>query len=169
MRLILFFFGGFLLANLVVAGSNIIRPQAREQQPMFSEVNNRAPAPWAANERYIESARKNARRSALDVLAMPMAVACSPTGRTQLVDALSFYYGQRASQRRGYFETWGVDGMHFIEKAWATADDSRVERLTRETFSRGYFSLDDFAPRARALIAETLGAEPAPGKICAAG
>ncbi|MCZ7641718.1 MAG: hypothetical protein M5U33_01780 [Pseudorhodoplanes sp.] len=96
MRLILFFLGGFMLANLVVAGSSMIRPQAHEQQRMFRDANKSAPAPWTANERYIEPTRKNARRSALDALAMPLAVACSSTGRAQIVDALAFYYGQRA-------------------------------------------------------------------------
>ncbi|GIK81707.1 MAG: hypothetical protein KJZ73_14315 [Pseudorhodoplanes sp.] len=169
MRLILFFLGGFMLANLVVAGSSMIRPQAHEQQRMFRDANKSAPAPWTANERYIEPTRKNARRSALDALAMPLAVACSSTGRAQIVDALAFYYGQRAAQRRKYAEAWGADGGRFAEKAWATTDDGRVERLTRETFSRGYFSLDDFGARARELIAETVSGESAPATACAAG
>lgn len=44
MRLILFFLGGFMLANLVVAGSSMIRPQAHEQQRMFRDANKRARA-----------------------------------------------------------------------------------------------------------------------------
>ncbi len=167
MRLILFFLGGFLLANLVVAGFTAIRPQAQEQSRELNLAQKRGQEPWAANEPYIETARRNARKTALDALAMPVSALCSEQGRGQLVDALNYYYGQRATQMRGYPATWGAAGGQYIGKAWSTADDSRVERLTRETYGRGYFSIDEFGSPTRETIADLLQDERPGEPVCA--
>lgn len=166
MRLILFFLGGFMLANVVVAGFTAIRPQAQEQSRELNLSQKRSAEPWAANEPYIESTRKNARKSALDALAMPNTAACSPQGHKQFIDALNFYYEQRASQIVSYPQSFGEPGEQYIVRAWATADDSRVERLTRETYARGFFRLDEFRSGTRGMISELVRHEVA-GPSCA--
>lgn len=165
MRLVLFFLGGFMLANVVVAGFTAIRPQAQEQSRELNLSQKRSAEPWAVNEPYIESARKHARKSALDALAMPNSAACSPQGHKQFVDALNFYYEQRASQIVTYPQSWGEPAEQYIVRAWATADDSRVERLTRETYARGFFKLDEFQAGTRSMIAELVRNEVA-GAAC---
>lgn len=166
-RLVLFFLGGFMLANFVVAGFTAIRPAAQEQSRELNIAQKRSHEPWAQNEPYIESARKNARKSALDALAMPLAAACSAQGHKQFIDALNFYFEQRSSQIQSYPHTWGEPGEQHIVRAWATADDNRVEKLTRETFARGYFRIEEFQGGSRSMISELVKDEPAPGPVCA--
>jgi hypothetical protein len=98
--------------------------------------------PWITREPLINQGRNAARKMMLDALAMPVAQLCSESGRKHLVDALVYYYGQRARQEREYRSTFGDQGARYIASVWTTADDTRAERLTRETYNRGYFTLD---------------------------
>ena len=52
-------------------------------------------------------------------------------------------------------------------KVWATADDNRIERLTRETYGRGYFSLDELKPSTHTALGELLKGERVTAKSCA--
>ena len=104
----------------------------------------------------------------LDALALPTASLCGASGRKQVVDALNYYYGQRATQTRSYARNWGEPGARHIAKVWTTPDDNRAERLTRETYARGYFSLDEFKPPIRDMIADIVHGERAGKKLCAA-
>ena len=83
----------------------------------------------------------------------PWASYCNAEGRKRLIDAINYYYWQRDSQSKSYANNWGEAGARYIAKAWATSDDNRIERMTRETFGRGYFSLDELRPYIRTALA----------------
>jgi hypothetical protein len=165
MRAILFVIAGIVLANIVFA-TFFATPQRAEEKPaIINAATERGQDPWATNEPYIESARRSARKSALEALTQPTVAVCTAEGRKKIVDALKHYYWQRASQLRGYPSSWGDAGARYIVRAWSTAEDSRVDRLTRETYGRGYFGLDEFKSLTRDLIVETVRGQ-APGKSC---
>lgn len=174
MRLVLFFLGGFLLANLVVAGITAIRPLASEQGPRefnlpreFNMSQKRGQDPWVANEPIHDQTRKTARANALAALDGAWSDFCGEDGRAKLVTGLSYYYEQRAMQERGYPASFGDAGARHIKKAWSTADDVRIERLTREIYGRGYFTPEDFRPHVKDAIAERVSGEIVTGKPCA--
>jgi hypothetical protein len=173
MRLFLFFIGGFVLANLVVAGVTAIRPLASEQNPrefgVARELNmsqKRGQEPWMANEPIHDQTRKTARANALAVLDSAWSGFCGEDGRTKLVAGLGYYYEQRSMQERGYPASFGEAGARHIRKAWSTADDQRIDRLTREIYGRGYFKPDDFRPHVKNAIAEHVSGETVTGKPC---
>jgi hypothetical protein len=173
MRLVLFFLGGFLLANIVVAGVTAIRPLASEQRPReFNlprefNMSQKRQEPWAANEPVQEQVRKTARASALAVLDGSWSAFCGEDGKMRLVAGLSYYYEQRGMQERGYPTSFGDAGARHVIKAWSTADDQRIEKLTRDIFSHGYFTTDDFRPHVKGMVAEKVSGQAVTGKPCA--
>jgi hypothetical protein len=177
MRLVLFFLGGFLLANIVVAGVTAIRPLASEQRPReFNlprefNMSQKRQDPWKANETIHDQTRKTARANVLAMLGganlkETWPEFCGEDGRMKLVAGLSYYYEQRDIQERGYPLSFGEAGARHIKKAWSTADDVRIERLTREIYSRGYFTPDDFRPHVKDAITERVSGEAVTGKAC---
>lgn len=174
MRLVLFFLGGFVLANLVVAGVTAIRPLASEQHsrelilpPEFSTSQKRGQDSWMANDAIHDQTRKTARANALAALTAPSPDLCTESGRTRLVAGLAFYYEQRSTQERGYPASFGEAGARHIRKAWSTADDLRIEQLTRDMYGRGYFTPEDFRAQVKDAIAGRIGGEAVTRKACA--
>ncbi len=172
MRLVLFFLGGFFLANLVVAGVTAIRPLASEQHPREFNMSQKRQDPWSASEPIHDQTRKTARANALAVLEganlkQTWPDFCGEDGRMKLVAALSYYYEQRGIQERAYPSSFGEAGARHIKKAWSTPDDAQIERLTRDIFSRGYVTPEDFRPHVKDAIAEQVKGEAVTGKACA--
>ena len=173
MRLILFFLGGFLLANIVVAGVTAIRPLASEQRPReFNlprefNMSQKRSDPWAANDAIHDQTRKTARANVLAAFDSAWSGLCGGDERTKLISSLSYYYEQRGMQERGYSASFGDAGARHIKKAWSTADDVKIERLTREIYGRGYVTPEDFRPNVKDAIAERVSGEAVTGKPCA--
>jgi hypothetical protein len=95
-------------------------------------------------------------------LERPTASFCTDEGRYALKWALDYYYDERGLQHEVYKTRWGDAGASFIARAWSTSDDTRVMRLTRETYRNGYFDPAKLKKGARAVIAEVLrGEKPA--------
>ena len=84
-----------------------------------------------------------------------------------MVQAIDYYYWQRKGQLASYPKNWGEAGGRYIVKVWATPDDNRIERMTRETYGRGFVSLNDFKPYIREALAEVVKGERVTGKPCA--
>jgi hypothetical protein len=169
MRAILFLIGGVVVANIVWA-TFFWRPSAEETAKPATVVNSatqRGQEPWMTNEAHIEGARRSARRSMLDALEKPWASHCTADGRKRLIDAINYYFWQRDSQSKSYPKNWGEAGGRYIERAWATPDDNRIERLTHDTYGRGYFTLDDVRPHVRTAVAELVKGERVKGRPCA--
>ena len=177
MRLILFFLGGFFLANIVVAGVTAIRPLASEQRPrefnlprefnMSQKRQDQRQDPWAANDAIHDQTRKTARANALAALDGAWSGLCGGDDRAKLIANLSYYYEQRDMQERGYPASFGEAGARHIKKAWSTADDVKIERLTREIYGRGYVTPEDFRATVKNAIAERVSGEAVTGKPCA--
>ena len=111
--------------------------------------------------------RDGQRKSALDALDQPTSSFCTAEGRKQLISGLDHYWYFRSSQIKGYPKTVGRERAPLHRQAWATADDSRIERLTREAYGNGYINLADFKPYLREAMAETLRGEQVRGHPCA--
>jgi hypothetical protein len=167
MRAILFLIGGVVLANIVWATFVWHAPAKDAPAPVVNSATLRGQEPWMANERHIEGGRQGARRSMLNALGKPWATYCNADGRKLLVDAINYYYWQRDSQSKSYAKNWGEAGGRYIANAWATSDDNRIERMTRETYGRGYFSLDDLRPHVRSALSGLVKGERVTGKPCA--
>ena len=169
MRAILFLIGGIVLAN-IVAATFFWRPSAQatgKPEPVVNSATLQGKEPWMANEHYIQSNRDSARKSVLDVLGRPWSSFCEAAGRKRLVESIDSYLSLRTGHMASYPKNWGEPGRRYIVKAWATPDDNRIERMTRETYGRGFFSLDDFKPYTRAALAEFVKGERVTGKPCA--
>src|SRR5262245_3166714 len=134
--------------------------------PLENAATARGQAPWATNEKYMVEGRKTTRRSALKALDQPWSAFCAEAGRKKLLSSLSYYYEQSAGQERGYPRSWGEEAGRYIKQAWASSDDTPIERLTQESYCRGYFRLDDFRPFVRARIATVVSGERVTGDPC---
>jgi hypothetical protein len=113
-----------------------------------------------------EERRHQARKAALDGLGKAWSAFCTKEGHKGLVSGLNYYFRERATQEH-FYATRGPDGEHEARAAWSTADDNRIERLTRETYGRGYFKPDDFRPPVRATIVDLVRDERVTGQPCA--
>lgn len=173
MRLILFFLGGFFLANIVVAAVTAIKPLASEQRPReFNlprefNMSQRRQDPWAASEAIHDQTRKTARANVLAAVDGAWSGFCGGDQRARLISGLSYYYEQREMQERSYPASYGEAGAKHIKKAWSTADDAKIERLTRELYGRGYVKPEDFRPEVKDAIAARVGGEAVTAKACA--
>jgi|1185.fasta_scaffold09910_2 hypothetical protein len=169
MRTLLFLMGGIALAN-IGAATFFWYPPAQatgKPEPVVNSATVKGQEPWMANEPYIESNRQSARKSALEALGKPWSTFCEAAGKKRLIESIDAYLWQRTGQLASYPKNWGEPGRRYIAKAWTTPDDSRVERMTRETYGRGFFSLEDFKPYTRSPLAELVKGERVTAKRCA--
>ena len=167
MKLILFFVGGIVLANIVVA-TFFWHPKAEEKT--YTKVNSatkQGQEPWMANEKYNVSGREHIRKGVLETLDKPWASYCTPEGHKGLIGTINNYYYQRDAQAWSYGNTYGEEARRFAIKAWQTTDDNRIERLMSETYGRGYFSLDELKPYARTPMAALTKGTRVTAKPCA--
>jgi hypothetical protein len=169
MRLILFFIGGIVLANIVTA-TFFWHPsveQSNKSEPIVNSATLQGQEPWMVNERYNVHSRELIRKGVLETLDKPWAGYCTAEGHQDLIRAINNYYYQRSAQAWSYANTYGEDARHYALNAWTTADDSRIERLTSETYGRGYFSLDELRPYARTPLAALVKDAHVTAKPCA--
>lgn len=168
MRAIFLLIGGVVLANIVWATFFWKAPAkaAGKPEPVVNSATVKGQEPWMANEHYIEDNRQSARKSALEILGKPWAEFCTPEGKKRLVSAIDYYFWMRKGHMTSYPKNWGEAGGRYIVKAWATSDDNRIERMTRETYGRGYIALEDLKPYTREALAEVVKGERVTGKRC---
>jgi hypothetical protein len=169
MRAILFLIGSVVLANIVWATFFWKTPASAtgKPEPVVNSATVQGQEPWMVNEKYNAPGRGIARKSALEALDKPWSSFCNAEGRKLLIDAVNYYYGQRNAQIQSYERTYGDAAKRYAIKAWTTTDDNRIERKMRETYGRGYFSLNDLRPVTRTALAEVVKGERVTGKPCA--
>jgi hypothetical protein len=169
MRLILFFIGGLVLANIITA-TFFWHPSpeaSSKPKPVVASATWQGQNPWMANERYNAPSRELIRKGVLETLDEPWAVYCTAEGHKGLIRAINNYYYQRSAQAWSYGNAYGEEAKEYAIKAWMTADDSRIERLMGETYGRGYFSLDELQSYARAPLAAAAKDVHVTAKPCA--
>ena len=164
---ILLLIGGIVLANIVAATFFWRTPAQGKQEPIVNSATLKGQEPWMANEHHIDSTRQSSRKSLLETLGKPWSSFCEPQGKKRLVESIDYYFWQRKGQLSSYPKNWGDAAGRYIVKVWTTPEDNRIERLTRETYGRGFFSLDDFKPYIREAVAEIMKGERVTGKPCA--
>lgn len=167
MKAVLYLIGAVVLGNIVWATFFYAAPKPTTPEPIVNSATQKGLDPWMANEHHMVTGRAGQRKSALEALGQPWSSFCTADGRKQLVAGLDYYWYFRSSQIKGYPKTWGENARPYIVKAWATADDSRIERLTREGYANGYINLADFKSYTREAMAETLRGERVRGAPCA--
>jgi hypothetical protein len=153
MKLVLWFIGGIILANIVVA-TFFWHPKAT--QKTYTTVNaatKQGLDPWMANEKYNAPSRDHIRKGVLEAFGKPWAEFCTPEGHKRLIETVNYYFNQRDAQAWSYGNTYGEHARRYAITMWQTTDDNRIERLMSETFGRGYFSLDELRPYARTPMA----------------
>jgi hypothetical protein len=168
-KAVLFFIGGILLANIVVA--TFIWPRVTKAPgppaPIVNAATLQGQDPWMVNEQYSVPTRERTRKATLETLDKPWSSYCTTDGHTLLIRAVNYYYDLRAAQAWSYGNTYGEAARRFAIKAWTTPDDSRIERLMGETYGRGYFSLDELRPSAREALAAQVAGVHVRAKPCA--
>lgn len=160
--------GGFLLVVVAwfLLGGIRFEDQPSPTMPLENSATRRGQVPWATNEPFIVKGRQRTRKSTLKALDQAWSSFCTPNGHKRLLSSLHYYYAQRISQERGYGRAWGDEASRYIQQAWASSDDLRIERLTQETYSRGYFSLDEFKPFVRAKLTSVVADARVTGRPC---
>jgi hypothetical protein len=161
--------GGAVLVVMAWALLGGIRFEEAPQPtlPLDNSATRRGQVPWATNEPFMVEGRRGTRQSTLKTLDQPWSAFCGADGHQRLLSSLQYYYEQRAVQEHGYARAWGEAADRYIRQAWASSDDARIERLTQETYSRGYFNLDDFTPFVRAKLSAIVAGERVSGRPCA--
>lgn len=119
------------------------------------------------NEKYLVEGRASQRRDGLRAVDMPWSEICTEEGRKKFVSALGEYYYHRQNQMTGYPKNYGKLGADYISRQWASADDKRIDRLTKEIYSNGYLRPDEFGAGAREMILTLVKGERITGKGCA--
>ena len=169
MKAVLFIICGICLANIVIA--TFIWPPTTKASGTPAPIVNAATLqgldPWMVNERYNVPNRERTRKATLETLDKPLASYCTTEGHESLIRAIDYYYGRRGAEAWSYGHTYGEVARRFAVKAWTTPDDNRIERLMGETYSRGYFSLDELRSSARETLAAQLGGVHVSANPCA--
>ena len=169
MRLVLYFIGGIVFAN-IVAATFIWPPSANVSSasvPVVNAATRQGQDPWMVNESYNVENRDRTRKITLETLDKPWSSHCTTDGHELLIRMINNYYGQRDTQAWSYGHTYGEDARRYVIKAWATTDDNRIERLMSETYGRGYFSLDELQSNARTALAALVKGVHVSAKPCA--
>jgi hypothetical protein len=155
---------GLLLVLWAMVGVRV--DKSVPQLPSVNSATARGQEPWAAREWSDEKTRQMARKVALESLDRPWSTFCTEDGRKKLTSGLSYYLWLKFQQREHY-ANWGQAGERHAAEVWDTADDNRVARLIRETYSRGYFTPADMEGYARSEIVGLVRQERITGKPCA--
>lgn len=119
------------------------------------------------NEKYIVEGRNSQRQGGLRALDVPWSSLCTEEGRKKFMGGLGEYYYHRHIQTTGYPKSFGKTGADYIARQWGTADDKRIDRLTKEIYSDGYFKPDEFRPAARDIVLTLVKNGRVTGKGCA--
>ncbi len=124
--------------------------------------------PWVEKEKRegADESRDRRRRSMADKLGQAWSSFCTEAGHAKLVQHLSGFYGGRARDREVYRNIWGEPGERHILSVWATTDDNRIHRLTRELYHNGYFRPEETDTYAQRTLAEVLKGERVAGHPC---
>jgi hypothetical protein len=133
--------------------------------PQVNSATARGQDPWAEREAGEEKTRQAARKAAFESLDRAWSTFCTEDGRKKLTSGLSYYFWLKFQQH--HYANWGEAGERHAAEAWDSAEDNRVTRLIRETYSRGYFTPADVEGYARAEIADLVRQERVTGKPCA--
>ena len=118
------------------------------------------------NEKYLAEGRNFQRQDGLRAIDVPRSNLCSEDGRKKFVSGLGYYYSHRHAQTTAYPQSYGKSGADYIARQWGTADDRRIDRLTKESYSNGYLKPDEFNADAREIILTIVKGERIIGKGC---
>ena len=169
MRLILLFIVGIVIADIVTA-TFFRQPSAENSnnaKPVVNAAARQGQDPWIANEKYNAPSRELIRKAVQETLDRPWAIHCTTQGHKGLIGAINNYYYQRQAQVWSYGNTYGEDAKAYAIEVWTTPDDNRIQRLMSETYSRGYFSLDELQSYARTPLAALVKDVHVTAKPCA--
>jgi hypothetical protein len=141
-------------------------PAVARQAPTVNDATRRGREPWMASEHRFAEIRKTAREIALQGLDQAWVEYCGE-GRSKLISGLDYYFERRSMEQHYFLKSWDESWVRHVKKtAWATADDSRIERLAQTAYGRGYFTLNDLSSSSRAAAGDVLGKERVTGKGC---
>lgn len=119
------------------------------------------------NEKYMIEGRNSQRHDGLRALEVPQSSLCSEEGRKKFIGGLGHYYYHRSLQTTSYPKNYGKTGADYITRQWSTADDRRIDRLTKEIYSSGYFKPNEFGAGSREILLTLVKDERVTGKGCA--
>jgi len=164
----------FIVAWQLMTPAAEVRPMSEPTiSTNFSDVRNEARGKGPAHpsdkrafhDQLRVDLRESARKTAIEGLSKPWSTFCSQEGQKRLVSAINYYFRERANQKSFYAQR-GPDGEREWRELFRTADDNRIERLTREMYSRGYFQPDELPEPARATVTELVRDERVTGRPC---
>src|SRR5262249_39108637 len=122
-------------------------PARHNEQPAPTDPGR----PYNDDEPYVVESRDDQRKEAMAALDQPWSSRCGES-RKRFISSVENYYYQRQNQYERYPEIHGKLGADYIAAQWLTADDKRIERLTREAYARGYLRPSDLNGVAGKLV-----------------
>jgi hypothetical protein len=134
-------------------------------QPVLNDPNPPADADHGPEERAARAAHRTALDHVYSAFDHPWSAMCALEQRIALVKALNAYYGERLRfERKGAWlrpDEW--KGTAFD---WKTFDDTRIEFLTRVSFSNRYFVINELEPGVAEIVSEVVRGQPSRQHFC---
>jgi hypothetical protein len=91
---------------------------------------------------------------------------CAPDRRKRLIAAIGTYYDTRSRQKAS-FRVRGPRASRFIEQAWSTTTDHRIESFVQQLIRRGFLQMWEISPQAYPDLVDLVGPASAPAAACA--
>jgi len=157
-----------LVLGIIAFWTWFVPQPGKPQNPILNATleRNRSLGFAPETEPQTQEGRVYQRRSALRALEMPWSSLCTDKGRHSFISGLQEYYYHRANQAQVYPANWGPKGAEYIAQQWKTADDLRIEQLTRQIYSLGYLNPDEVEPFARKMLISVIKGERVTGSGC---
>jgi hypothetical protein len=90
---------------------------------------------------------------------------CRLERRKRLIAAIRTYYDARSRQKAS-FRLRGPRASRFIEQAWSTATDRRIDSFVRQLVTLGFLQPGDLSPRSYPDLLEIIGNVSVPATAC---
>jgi hypothetical protein len=91
---------------------------------------------------------------------------CAPDKRKRLIAAIATYYDTRSRQKAS-FRIRGPRASQFIEQAWSTATDRRIESFVQQLVTKGFLQVRELSPQAYPDLLALVGHVSMPETACA--
>ena len=172
MRIFLFAFTGLIGAAIApgyfrgpAAPQAQPRPYYLEGQPMLNDPNPPADTGRGPQEKAALAAHRVVLDGVYAAFDHPWSAMCALEQRIAVVRTLNDYYGERLrfERRGGWLRPDEWKGTAFD---WRTAEDTRVEFLTRVSFSNRYFVMNELDARVTETVTEVVQGLPSRQHFC---
>jgi hypothetical protein len=170
---------GVIMATVLLAGQQTRLPGPRD--PIAADGSFKAgraltiseldPTPEPAvpdlddpnrfGERFSKSSVERDRDAVLDLAGSVASTLCQPDRHQQLIVAIQNYYGTQ-KYLNAEFHFRGSRAGRFIDQAWGTPKDRRIEAFVQQLLEKGYLRAYEIWPRDRSFLLDVFAQDFSP-------